>query len=131
MNTDPIADMLTRIRNAQKAGHAELNVPASRIKLRIAEILSSEGFLGDVSLNTQAARRSLGIKLRYDKDRRPIIDGIQHVSSPGLRIYRGHSDLEHVRGGLGVSILSTSRGLMTDKEARQKKLGGEVLCNVW
>jgi len=131
MNTDPIADLLTRIRNAQKAGHASFNVPASKIKQRLCEILRDEGYIGDVKLEGTGPTRKLVVGLKYDGQRKGVIDGIQRISSPGLRIYRGHSELENVRGGMGLSILSTSRGLLTDRDARTQKIGGEVICNVW
>lgn len=131
VSCDPIADMLTRIRNGQKAGHASVVLPASNIKQRLAQLLCEEGYVGDVSMDGQGAERKLTIKLKYDQERRGVIDGLQRVSRPGLRIYRGYSELESVRGGLGVAILSTSRGLLTDREARARKIGGEVLCRVW
>ena len=131
MNTDPIADMLTRIRNGQKAGHASVVVPASLIKQRLAELLRDEGYVGDVALEGAGPGRKLTIKLRYDHARKGVIDGLQRVSRPGLRIYRSYEDLEPVRGGLGTAIVSTSHGLMTDRDARTRKVGGEVMCKVW
>jgi small subunit ribosomal protein S8 len=131
MNTDPIADLLTRIRNAQKAGHASLSLPSSKTKVRIAELMKEEGYLADVAVEKKDERNVLTIHLKYDAQRNGVIDGVERVSSPGLRIYSGHADLPQVRGGLGMSILSTSRGLMTDKKARTDKVGGEVICRVW
>ena len=131
MNTDPIADLLTRIRNGQKAGHASISVPASKIKARIAELLRDEGYLSEVTAEGNGPTRTISITLKYDGNRKGVIDGIKRVSTPGLRIYRGHADLEAVRGGLGCAVLSTSHGLMTDKTAREKKIGGEVLLHVW
>lgn len=131
MNTDPIADMLTRIRNGQKAGHASVALPASRIKQRLAEILRDEGYVGDVAVEGDGPGRKLTIKLRYDHQRKGVIDGLKRVSRPGLRIYCGYEQLEQVRGGMGTAVLSTSHGLLTDRDARAKKVGGEVLCTVW
>lgn len=131
MNTDPIADLLTRIRNAQKAGHSSLSLPSSRIKHRIAELMKDEGYLADVAVEKKNNRNTLNITLKYDAKRQGVIDGVERVSSPGLRVYRGSEDLEAVRGGLGMSILSTSRGLMTDRQAKASNVGGEVLCRVW
>jgi small subunit ribosomal protein S8 len=131
MNTDPISDMLTRIRNAQKAGHAKLSLPNSRIKQRLAEILRDEGYLGAVQAEGEGPTRKLVIALKYDRERRGVIDGIERVSRPGLRVYRGYRDITPVRGGMGTSILSTCQGLMAEREAQAKKVGGEVLCNVW
>lgn len=131
MNTDPISDLLSRIRNAQKAGHASLSVPGSRIKQRIAEILRDEGYLQEVTAQGAGPTRTISITLKYDGSRAGVIDGIKRVSSPGLRVYRSHDKLESVRGGLGVSVLSTSQGVMSDLEAKRRKLGGEVLCSVW
>ncbi|MEW5853586.1 MAG: 30S ribosomal protein S8 [Myxococcota bacterium] len=131
MVTDPIADLLTRIRNAQKAGHASLAVPHSKMKQRVAEILQDEGYLTSVAVEGQGPGRKINIQLKYDQERKGVIDGLERVSKPGLRIYRGHADLEQVRGGMGMSILSTSQGVMSDKDARSKKVGGEVLCKVW
>lgn len=131
MNTDPIADLLARIRNAQKAGHASLKVPASRLKLRVSELLRDEGYITDVKPEGQGPTRQLVLTLKYDGQRKGVIEGIERVSTPGLRVYRGHEDLAPVRGGMGMSILSTSKGLLTDRDARAKKIGGEVICNVW
>lgn len=131
MNTDPIADLLTRIRNGQKAGHASITLPNSKIKTRVAELLRDEGYVGDVKSEGTGPTRTLTIGLKYDANRKGVIDGIKRVSTPGLRIYRGHAELEPVRGGLGCAVLSTSHGLMTDKTAREKKVGGEVLLQIW
>lgn len=136
MTTDPIADLLTRIRNAQKAGHKKVSMPNSRIKNRIAELMRDEGYVGEVNVDKAVAGKrgatpTLNIQLKYDEHQRGIIDGIQRVSTPGLRVYRGHAELESVRGGMGLSILSTSRGLMTDEQARAQQVGGEILCRVW
>ena len=131
MNTDPISDLLTRIRNAQKAGHATTKAPGSKLKLRLAELLKEEGYLADVQSEGEGPGRKIVIKLKYDGQRKGVIEGIERVSSPGLRIYKGHAELPQVRGGMGMSVVSTSRGLLADRDARTQKLGGEVICNVW
>ena len=131
MNTDPIADLLARIRNGQKAGHASISLPASKMKARVAELLSSEGYVGDVKLEGTGPRRTLTIGLRYDKGHKGVIDGLKRISSPGMRIYKRSADLAPVREGMGLAILSTSKGLMTDKQAREQKLGGDVLLQIW
>jgi len=132
MVNDPISDMLTRIRNAMRARHDRTHVPASRLKLRVAEILKQEGYIADVRESADVPhKRTLTIVLKYGRDRKCAIDGIRRVSRPGRRVYVGHDKIPHVFSGLGVSILSTSRGLMTDGEARRRKVGGEILCEVW
>lgn len=134
MMTDPIADMLTRIRNASLARHEKTLVPASNVKKNIAEILRLEGFVSEVrevSADTGAGR-SLEIVLKYGgRDRKSAIDGIRRVSRPGRRVFVSHDSIPRVLSGLGVSILSTSRGVMSDKEARRQKVGGELICEVW
>lgn len=129
--SDPIADLLTRIRNGLVAGHAEVRLPHSRIKARIAEILVAEGYLSDVEIIPAAIQSEIRVRLKYTATRDPVISGLRRVSKPGLRVYRGRSNLSHVQAGLGIAILSTSVGLMTDREARRRKVGGEVLCEVW
>ncbi len=131
MLSDPISDMLARIRNAMKARHRTTLVPASRLKLRLAEILKREGFISDVSATEEAGRKNLTIVLKYGGDRTSAIDGIRRVSKPGRRVYVRHDKIPFVYSGLGVSILSTSNGLMSDGEARRRKVGGEILCEVW
>lgn len=129
---DPIADMLTRIRNALGARHDRTHVPSSKLKRRVAEILRDEGFVSDVrEVQNDRGHRNLEIVLKYTTDRKAAIDGIRRVSRPGRRVYVGHSNIPYVYSGLGVSILSTSSGVMTDQEARKKRVGGEVLCEVW
>ena len=127
--TDPIADMLTRIRNAQAAEKAQVTMPASKTKSAIAEVLKTEGYIGDYQLSEAGIKREMTIDLKYFQGR-PVIEYIQRVSRPGLRIYKGKDDLPSVRGGLGVAIVSTSRGVMTDRAARAAGQGGEVLCFV-
>jgi small subunit ribosomal protein S8 len=129
--TDTIADMLTRLRNASRARHEFVDVPASRLKLEIARILKQEGFIADVQQIDRRPHPVLRIVLRYGPQHEPVLTGIRRVSRPGLRIYRRCTEIPRVRGGLGVAILSTSRGLMTDREARRQGVGGEVLAYVW
>ncbi|MBM4227779.1 MAG: 30S ribosomal protein S8 [Gammaproteobacteria bacterium] len=127
---DPIADMLTRIRNAQARAKREVAMPASKRKQAIAEVLKSEGYIADYRVKTDEGHPQLVVELRY-YDGRPVIEKIQRVSRPGLRVYRGSDELPRVVGGLGVAIVSTSRGLMTDRAARALGIGGEVLCSVY
>ncbi len=134
MMTDPIADMLTRIRNAALARHDRTEVPASRVKAAVAEILKLEGFIADVRPSedtADGAPKKLTIVLKYGRDRKSAIDGVRRVSRPGRRVYVRHDRIPRVLSGLGISILSTSHGVMSDKEARRQKLGGELLCEVW
>jgi small subunit ribosomal protein S8 len=129
--TDPIADTLTRIRNAAHARMETVQMPHSRMRSDIAGILKKEGFVTDAVTETEGARKALKIYLKYGQDREPIIRGLRRVSKPGLRRYVPAAKIPKVVGGMGIAILSTSRGLMTDREARQAKVGGEVLCYVW
>ncbi len=131
MVSDPISDMLSRIRNAIGARHDRTRMPASRLKVRVAEILKQEGFISDVRESESQGRKSLEIVLKYGRNRRAAIDGIRGVSTPGRRVYVGHDKIPHVYSGLGVAILSTSSGVMTDNEARRRRVGGEILCEVW
>jgi len=127
--SDPIADMLTRIRNAQMVGHTEVAMPASRLKASIAQVLKQEGYIEDFALRENGAMKELRIGLKYYAGR-PVIERLERVSKPGLRVYRGRDDIPRVMNGLGVAILSTSRGVMTDRKARADGVGGEVLCIV-
>jgi small subunit ribosomal protein S8 len=131
MMTDPIADMLTRIRNASLARHDRTEMPASRMKEAVAKILKTEGFISDVRSTDGEGAKSLTIVLKYGRDRTSAIDGVRRVSRPGRRVYVRHDDIPRVLSGLGISILSTSHGIMSDREARRQKLGGELLCEVW
>lgn len=131
MMTDPIADMLTRIRNAGLARHDRTEIPASRLKEAVAKILKSEGFIADVRPSEGEGAKKLTIVLKYGRDRQSAIDGIRRVSRPGRRVYVPHDRIPRVFSGLGISILSTSRGLMSDREARRQKIGGELMCEVW
>ncbi len=126
---DPISDMLTRIRNANRALLPQVDVPHSKMKESLAGILKREGYIGDFSVEGQVAR-TLKLKLKY-QGKKSIIEGLRRVSSPGLRRYVGATEIPRVRGGLGVAVLSTSEGIMTGTQARKKNLGGELLCYVW
>ena len=130
--TDPIADMLTRIRNANTAKHDTVDVPASKIKLAIAEILLNEGFIKSYEVIEDGIFKTIKITLKYGKDKtEKIITGLKRISKPGLRVYAGKDELPRVLGGLGIAILSTNQGIITDKEARKLQVGGEVLAFVW
>lgn len=130
--TDPIADMLTRIRNANMARHATVEVPASRLKAEIARILKAEGYIEDCELYEDTKGfKAIKIKLRYDKEKRRMLTGLRRISKPGLRVYVGKTEIPRVLGGFGVAILSTPAGILTDKQARRKGIGGEVMCYVW
>ena len=127
--TDPIADMLTRIRNGQKARKVSVSMPASTAKLAVARVLKDEGYITDYETSGEGAQSQLSVELKYFEGV-PVIENVQRVSKPGLRVYRGKEDLPKVLGGLGVAIVSTSAGVMSDREAREKGIGGEVLCVV-
>ena len=130
--TDPIGDMLTRIRNASSARHEKVLVPASRLKVRIAEVLKAEGFIKDFVLHQDEAKQgAITILLKYTPDREPAINDIKRVSKPGLRRYVATGSIPRVLNGMGIAILSTSKGLMVDREARKQKVGGELICTVW
>ena len=129
--TDPIADMLTRIRNAQQAGHSHLVVPRSKLKLELARILKDEGFIEGFIDDADGPQGSIKVFLRYDAARKGVIRGLQRVSRPSRRVYVGKNDIPLVRNGLGVAILTTPQGVLTDRDARQAGVGGEVMCHVW
>ena len=133
MMTDPIADLLTRIRNANAAMKDEVLMPASKQKTALADILKKEGYISDFTIapNPSGPAQIMKIDLKYSDDRKRTISGIKRVSTPGLRVYRAATDVPRVLGGLGVAVLSTSQGLMTDREARKRNVGGEVMCFVW
>jgi small subunit ribosomal protein S8 len=131
MMTDPIADMLTRIRNAVSVGHDRVVMPSSKQKEAVARILAAEGFIDRYEVTAADPGSELSLVLRYGDRRKPAIEGLRRVSKPGHRIYKPHDDLRRVQGGLGVAIVSTSQGLLPDREARRRKLGGEVMCEVW
>lgn len=131
MMTDPIADMLTRIRNGLQAKHDAVRIPASGLKKEIARILSEEGFVGDVRAEAGAHGRDIEVTMRYVEGRQPVIRCIERVSKPGRRVYCGKDDVPAVLNGLGVAIVSTSKGVLTDRQCRDLGVGGEVICRVW
>jgi len=129
---DTIADMLTRIRNASLARHKTTKVPATKMTRSIAKVLKEEGFIGEVEETGEGIKRDLVIELKYKgKNRTPIITKLKRISRPGLRVYKNRKELPRVLGGIGIAIISTSSGIMTDREARRQGIGGEVLCYVW
>lgn len=128
--TDPIADMLTRIRNAQQARHETVDVPSSKVKTEIAEILKSEGFIANYAVSGDL-KKVLTVTLKYGANNEKVISGIKRISKPGLRVYASGEEIPRVLNGLGIAIISTSKGMMTDKTARAKHLGGEVVAYVW
>lgn len=129
--TDPIADMLTRIRNANTVRHETVELPASKVKKEIAEILKQEGFIRDAEYVEDNKQGIIRIFLKYGSNNERVITGLKRISKPGLRVYAKSNELPKVLGGLGIAIISTSKGIMSDKEARQSKAGGEVVCYVW
>ncbi|MDD2447283.1 MAG: 30S ribosomal protein S8 [Tissierellia bacterium] len=131
MMTDPIADMLTRIRNASNAKHDSVDIPASNIKKEIAQILLDEGFINRFDVIDDAKQGIIRVDLKYGKQQEKVISGIKRISKPGLRVYVKNDEIPRVLGGLGIVILSTSKGIVTDKFARKEKVGGEVICYVW
>ncbi|ACV59701.1 MULTISPECIES: 30S ribosomal protein S8 [Alicyclobacillus] len=131
MMTDPIADMLTRIRNANLVRHEKVEVPASKMKRAIAEILKNEGYIRDAEYIQDGPQGTIRLFLKYGKNNERVITGLKRISKPGRRVYVGHEDLPRVLGGLGIAIISTSKGIMTDREARKLGVGGEVICYVW
>ncbi len=128
--SDPIADMLVRVRNAQKAGLQEVEMPGSRLKGEVARVFKQEGFIAGYTLAGDP-KRVLLLTLKYTADGEPVIRGISRVSKPGLRRFAGYKDIPRVLNGLGIAVVSTSQGVMSGKEARQRKLGGEVICSIW
>jgi small subunit ribosomal protein S8 len=129
--TDPIADLLTRIRNAQRAGLEKVELPASKMKQKICEVLRDEGFVREVAPKDDGRQGTLMVTLKYDGDKRPAISDIRRQSKPGLRRYVGYEDIPNVMNGLGIAILSTSKGVMVDREARKQHLGGELIATIW
>ncbi len=129
--TDPVADMLTRIRNANTAGHATVDIPASKVKKNIADILVKEGYIRGYEMVEEDSRRTIKVTMKYGVNKARVISGLKKISKPGLRVYVKADQLPRVLGGLGIAIISTSGGLLTDKEARKLGVGGEVLCYVW
>lgn len=131
MLTDPIGDMLTRIRNAGRVGHSEVRVPASQLKSAIAQVLVNEGFVAGLRTDTESRFPEMVVSLRYTDEGNFMIDGIRRVSRPSCRVYTGSDSIPRVRSGMGMTVVSTSKGVMCDRDARAANLGGEVLCEVW
>ena len=131
MNTDPIADMLTRIRNANMVSHPSVTVPASKLKIALAELLKSEGYIENYEVKSDDKFKYIEITLKYDASNKPVISNLRRVSKPGLRTYCKSKNIPQVFGGMGIAILSTSKGLLTDRKARKENIGGEVLCYVY
>lgn len=129
--TDPIADMLTRIRNATLIKREQVEMPASKIKVEIARILKEEGYIRDYTFIEDDKQGILRLYLKYGANKEQVVSGLRRISKPGLRVYASHDELPRVLGGLGVAIISTSKGLMTDRDARGAKIGGEVMCYIW
>ena len=131
MNTDPIADMLTRIRNANMVLLPTVSMPSSKLKVALAKLLKEEGYIVDYKETSEGIFKTLTITLKYDENNKPVITNLRRVSRPGLRTYHKAKNLEQVFGGMGISVISTSKGLLTDRKARKENLGGEVICQVW
>lgn len=131
MNTDPIADMLTRIRNANLVSHETVEMPSSKLKVELAKLLKEEGYIVEYSVREEGKFKFLTVVLKYDEKHKPVIANLKRISKPGLRSYCKAKHLPKVFGGLGIAIVSTSKGLLTDRKARKDNLGGEVLCYVW
>lgn len=131
MMTDPVGDMLTRIRNAGRAKHAQTRCPSSTLKVAVARVLTQEGFIGEIREEKEGSHPVLVMDLRYGESGAMIIDGIRRVSKPGRRVYVGRDEVPKVRNGLGIAVLSTSKGVLCDRDAREARVGGEVLCEVW
>lgn len=129
--TDPIADMLTRVRNASQAKHPTVEVPFSKMKLALAKIMEQEGYISGHDIREDGLRKYLRLQLKYDSERQPVVNGLRRVSRPGLRVYAGIHDIPRVLGGMGTVVVSTNRGIMTGREARRRRLGGELLAEIW
>ncbi|MGM0426294.1 MAG: 30S ribosomal protein S8 [Thermodesulfobacteriota bacterium] len=129
--TDPLADMLTRIRNALRASHELVNIPSSKLKINVAKVLKSEGYIKNFRIISDSQHRYIRVFLKYDNEGNPIIEQLQRVSKPSCRVYKKHDEIPEALNGYGISIVSTSKGLMSDKEAKKEKVGGEILCAVW
>ena len=129
--TDPITDMLNRIRNAQAVRHQTVEVPYSNLKQKLAEILVREGFLDRIEKRRKKEQKIIEVYPKYSADRSPVISGLKRISKPSQRVYKKSKEIRKIRGGYGIAIISTPQGLMTDKEARKKKVGGEVICEIW
>ncbi|MGN0014600.1 MAG: 30S ribosomal protein S8 [Candidatus Gastranaerophilaceae bacterium] len=131
MNTDPIADMLTRIRNANIVSHKEVELPSSKLKVELAKLLKEEGYISDYAVKEVGKFKVLNVVLKYDAQNNPVITNLQRVSKPGLRTYSKAKNIPQVLGGMGIAVVSTSKGLLTDRKARKENVGGEVVCYVW
>ena len=131
MNTDPIADMLTRIRNANTVSHETVEMPSSKLKVALARLLKEEGFISNYEEKVEGNFKTLSITLKYDENNKPVITNLKRVSKPGLRNYCKAKNLPKVMGGLGIAVVSTSKGLLADRKAKAENIGGEVLCYVW
>jgi len=131
MISDPIADMLTRVRNAIRARHPKVDVPASKLKVEIARILKEEGYIQNYKVAEEGAKKTIKIYLKYNNDDMPVISSIERISRPGCRVYVGQQDIPRVLGGLGINIMTTPRGVMTGRDAHKERVGGELLCRVW
>ena len=131
MMTDPISDMLARLRNGGMARHANVRVPASKLKAALARVLAEAGFVGEVREDREDGRQTLVVELRYGDDGQPLIDGLRRISRPGRRVYVAKGEIPRVRNGLGLAVLSTSKGVLSDRAAREAEVGGELLCEVW
>jgi small subunit ribosomal protein S8 len=129
--TDPIADMLTRVRNASRARHTSVEVPFSKVKLALAKIMEQEGYIAGFDFREDGNRKWLRLQLKYDDERRPVVNGLRRVSRPGLRVYAGMHDIPRILGGIGTVVISTNRGIMTGREARRRHLGGELIAEIW
>ena len=129
--TDPIADMLTRIRNANSAGKAEVSMPSSKVLAEVARVIHEEGYIESYSVEDTKPQKTLHVVLKYGPKRTRVIQGIKRISKPGLRIYKSLEDMPRVRGGLGTAVVSTSKGMMCDRDARKAGVGGEIICYVW
>ena len=129
--TDPVADMLTRIRNALQAAHEIVNIPSSNLKINLANVLKSEGYIKNLRIISDGQHRYIRVFLKFDQSGIPVIEGLKRISKPSCRVYAGYNEIPEVLNGYGVNIVSTSKGIMTDREARKQKVGGEILCAVW
>ena len=129
--TDPIADMLTRIRNALKASHDDVDIPSSKLKINLAKILKSEGCIRNFKIISDGRHKKIKIFLKYDQEGVPIINGLKRISKPSCRIYKRCADIPDVLNGYGINVVSTSKGLLTDREARKLNVGGEIICSLW
>lgn len=129
--TDPVADMLTRIRNALRAAHEIVNIPSSTLKINLANVLKAEGYIKNLRIISDGQHRYIRLFLKFDKNGVPVIEGLKRISKPSCRVYAGYDQIPEVLNGYGVNIVSTSKGIMTDREARKQKVGGEILCAVW